>query len=75
MGIKKNLILIAVLCIIISATLFFTERTLRAQGDLSDSAISKKLDEILSNQKSIMQSIESMKSELNIVKIRVTQQQ
>jgi len=76
MNIKKNFTLIMVLCLIISAAFFlFTEKTLRAQDNMSGSAISKKLDEILSNQKTIMQSMESMKSELNIIKIRITQQQ
>lgn len=40
---------------------------------LSD--ISSKLDQILSNQKTIFDEIAQIKEELNIVKIRVTQQQ
>lgn len=74
MVIKKSFAVIAVLCVMVSA-LLFTERTLRAQETISGSAIAKKLDEILNNQKVIMQNLESLRTELNIVKIRVTQQQ
>lgn len=43
-----------------------------ADGDLS---VMAKLDQILSNQKIIMADLATLKEELNIVKIRVTQSQ
>ena len=50
----------------------FTNNIIQAE---SDSSVSRKLDEILNNQKSILSGIDSLKEELNIVKIRITQQQ
>lgn len=44
-------------------------------ADQMPADVSAKLDEILNNQKSIMQSLDSMKQELNIIKIRITQRQ
>ncbi|MDP2912389.1 MAG: hypothetical protein Q8N91_00085 [Candidatus Omnitrophota bacterium] len=64
------------ICILIIAGLFiFADRMIHAQSPDSDPGISGKLDDILKNQKQIMQGIESIRSELNILKIRVTQQQ
>ena len=43
--------------------------------DNRDCGLSSKLDQILSNQRSLMEQMDSLKQELNIIKIRVTQQQ
>ena len=44
---------------------------IHAEGQ--DSDIAGKLDQIIANQKTIMQSIDAIKEELYIIKIRVTQ--
>lgn len=70
---KKMLMgFIAILAIVGLVT--FAEQKLNAEND-SEGQISKKLDDVLKNQKAIMQDIALLKQELNIVKIRVTQQQ
>jgi len=46
-----------------------------AEDGATDSEISKKLDDILSNQQTILSELASIKEELRTVKIRVTQQQ
>ena len=51
----------------------FSARQIQAEAPVSDTEISKKLDDILKTQKDIMEGIKSMKEELNIIKIRVTQ--
>ena len=38
-------------------------------------AILNKLNQVLDNQRSMMQTLSSLREELNVVKIRVTQQQ
>ncbi len=51
--------------------------TLKAQAEetVSKSDISKKLDEILKNQKDILDQIAVLKEEMRIIKVRVTQNQ
>jgi len=58
--------------ILVSGILLCTDKLTRAD---SDSDLLRKLDEIVQSQKSILSGIEALKQELNIVKIRVTQQQ
>lgn len=75
MNIRKVLVgaaivLVAVTGIIIAARAAHGQAAEQASPDVSG-----KLDQVLSNQKSIMQSLESMKQELNIIKIRITQRQ
>lgn len=62
------------ICVIaISALLVFMNSSLRAQdADEYGPEISKKLDEVLKNQKDIMDGIAALKREVEIVKIRVT---
>lgn len=61
--------------LIILALVIFTFTMTHAQNTAADAGIAKKLDDILKNQKTIMQGIESLKSELGIIKIRITQAQ
>lgn len=61
--------------LIMAGIFMFSDGRIRAQGPDPEAAISRKLGEILENQKRIIQGIESLKSEINILKIRITQQQ
>ncbi len=72
---KKNVLGIGVFLTVILILLMVTETRTQAQGQGETADISKKLDSIIENQKTILQGINSLKAELNIVKIRVTQQQ
>ena len=74
---KTNSIIMtaAIALVTISALLVFTNRPIRAE-DISDTAaLSAKLDEVLNNQKAILDGITSIKEELRVIKIRVTQNQ
>jgi hypothetical protein len=71
---KKLIIGTVVLILIISCISLVGINITQAQG--SDSAdILKKLDDVIAGQKAILDSLASMKEELNIIKIRITQQQ
>lgn len=59
--------------ILISGLLVVAERGIGAEVETPD--ISSKLDEILGNQKTILQQLSSIKDELGIIKIRISQQQ
>jgi len=73
---KKSLIVFIISLAVIAVLLIAISEHIQAQQDQSGNAdIAKKLDDILNNQKTIMQRIESLKSELGIIKIRITQQQ
>jgi len=75
---KTNNVIIWVMVamITISAILVFITGPVKAEDAPPDvSAISAKLDEVLSNQKAILEGIASVKEELRVVKIRITQQQ
>ena len=62
--------------IIAGGALVLSDRTTKAQdGSMFGPEISKKLDQIVAKQKDIMDGINAIKQELNVVKIRVTQQQ
>lgn len=72
----RKMLSMALFSILVIASLFvFTGRLINAQSVNPNLDISKKLDDILKNQKTVIQGIEFLKSELNIVKIRITQQQ
>lgn len=71
----SRVIVIVVLALFVTLPLFLSG-TVNAQDETSvQGDISGKLDQILSNQKAIMDQIASVKQELSVVKIRVTQQQ
>ena len=65
MGLFISLLVISVICAI-------TDRRIQAQAAGSDSEVSKKLDDILRNQKKMLEELASIKAELNVIKIRVT---
>lgn len=76
MKIKKAISVFIVSIAVIAALLSITGRATQAQGSVaSDTAVLAKLNEIVSNQKLIIAGLDSLKAELNIVKIRVTQSQ
>jgi septal ring factor EnvC (AmiA/AmiB activator) len=75
MNFKKMAAALAV-ALILGAGIVAVERTSMvraADGDIS--AVSQKLDQVLNNQKGIMDAIASVKEELNVIKIRITQTQ
>ncbi len=63
-------VLLIAIIVIISMGLSYAEDQPANQPDASG-----KLDQILNNQRIIMDEISSLKQELNIIKIRVTQSQ
>jgi len=76
MKIRRAVPMFIVLVLIIAASLSLTGRTTHAQSSVTtDPIVLAKLEEIVSNQKQIMAELASLKAELEIVKIRVTQSQ
>lgn len=72
----KSIIMTALIILIaISAILVFKIGATGAEEAVDTSDISAKLDEVLKNQKAILSDMESIKAELGIIKIRITQQQ
>jgi hypothetical protein len=69
---KKAVIAVLIMTALVTGIAIFSDKTVRAD---SESALSKKIDEVLNNQKAILSGIDALKQELTIVKIRVTQQQ
>jgi len=62
--------------LILGAGIVALERTAMVRAADGDSAaVSQKLDQVLSNQKTILDTLNSVKSELNVIKIRITQTQ
>lgn len=73
---KKVIMGFAITIAIIAGLLFMTGQAIHAQNEASsDPALSAKMDEVLSNQKTIMADLGQMKEQLRILTIRVTQQQ
>ena len=73
---KKILTGILIGVIIAFGALILSDRATRAQdNEMPNTEFIKKLDDIIAMQKKMMDAITAMKQELNIVKIRVTQQQ
>ena len=75
MGLKKILLGFIIIVALISVFIVSTSRLTHAQGASSDSALFSKLDEILINQKAILDNLSGIKEELRVIKIRVTQSQ
>jgi len=76
MKLKKTVLAFFISIIIVTAFLSMAGRATYAQSsDASDQAVLAKLEEVLNNQKSIMTDLASIKEELRIIKIRVTQSQ
>ena len=74
MKINKVMTAAVTALIVISAFLFFANKSVKAEGD-NNAVVLQKLDEVISGQKAILDGMESLKREINIVKIRVTQAQ
>ena len=72
---KKTVIGLVILSIVLLGVFTAANKALRAETAGSDSEVSKKLDDVLGNQKAILQAMADLKQELYIIKIRVTQQQ
>ncbi|OGW85669.1 MAG: hypothetical protein A2987_07360 [Omnitrophica bacterium RIFCSPLOWO2_01_FULL_45_10] len=70
----KNLgiIILLLISIIGASVLLISVKGTAAEGPGSDYGIYRKLDEILKNQKVIMETLASLKEEVEIIKIRVT---
>jgi peptidoglycan hydrolase CwlO-like protein len=73
MGMKKILIGMLLTFVFLSAP-FFSSGAAHAEDQNSDIAgILSRLDQVLANQKALMAEVDSVKQELNVIKIRVTQ--
>ena len=76
MRVKKILIGIMLVSVLIAAASIFINGRTHAQGQgLDQGEISAKLDQTLNNEKVLLDQITSMRQELNIIKIRITQSQ
>lgn len=72
---KKMLAFTAVFVAGIACGLVFTYGSLHAQGAINEGDIMAKLDEISKSQEDVVAAINSIKEDLRIIKIRVTQSQ
>lgn len=72
---KKFLVTTLVFIAGITCGLIFNYGPLHAEGENGNSEIIAKLDEVSKGQAEIMAAINSMKEDLRIIKIRVTQSQ
>lgn len=70
MNLKNIFVAAVVLAAAAFAVQAITGTMAKAQDD---SAVLSKLDEIIKGQQAVLQSVESMKAEIKIIKIRVTQ--
>jgi len=71
----KVLTVVAVAIILAVSISVFTSTRIDAQETQDMSEVLSKLDKILSNQMEFSGQLESLRQELNIIKIRITQQQ
>ena len=67
--------IVLVLVLIVAASIFVNGMTHAQTQSPDQSEISAKLDQILNNERAMMDQIASMRQELNVIKIRVTQSQ
>lgn len=72
---RKIIIGLAISSIVLFGVFTAADKALRAETAGSDSEVLKKLDNVLTNQKAILQGMAEMKQELYVIKIRVTQAQ
>ena len=75
MKLGRFLIVVVLVCVLLSLPLVLSRITHAQDQAGNNPEILGKLDQILSGQKAIMDQMASMREELNIIKIRVTQQQ
>lgn len=73
---RKMFTFLIIALVVMSILFVFMARSVKAQGEeVLSQEISKKLDDVINSQKQIMDAIDSMKAELAVIKIRITQQQ
>jgi len=72
---KKMFIGLAVSIAVICVLIVLTNRPIRAEGQIDNLEVLKRLDQVLADQKAILEGIEALKQEVYVIKIRVTQQQ
>ena len=72
---RKILVGAAVFATGIACGLIFTYGSLHAQGAISESDIMMKLNDISNGQREVAAAINSMKEDIQIIKVRVTQSQ
>ena len=73
---RRAVAMVLISIIVVAAFLGMTGRAIHAQGsESSDPAVIAKLDAVLGNQKSIMESLAVIKEDLGIIKVRISQNQ
>ena len=72
---KKIFVGVVIFLIMMVLVIAAAGRPTAAQTAGSDSALAAKVDEILKNQRAILNGLEAIKQELNVIKIRITQAQ
>lgn len=72
---KKILVIIAAFFVGIICGLILTHGPLNAQNEDSDSDVMSKLNDIAKNQQELMTAINSIKEDLQTIKLRITQMQ
>ena len=75
MKLGRFLIGMVLVCVLLSLPLVLAGITHAEDQAVNNPEILAKLDQILSGQKALMDQMASIREELNIIKIRVTQQQ
>jgi hypothetical protein len=75
MEFKKMLIAVILISVLVSMPFVLIKATHAENQPSGQDAVLDKLSQVLDNQRSIIQTLASIKEELNVVKIRVTQQQ
>ena len=74
---KKIFSWLAILAVVLWTVFYISNKPTQAQGASGpdDDTVISRLENILSNQKAILDGLASIKEELRIIKIRITQQQ
>lgn len=75
MKIKKPVLAAIIILFIVSGLVLFAANKIQAQDSSNNSDVIKKLDDVLDGQKAILRDLDSMREELKIIKMRITQQQ
>jgi len=75
MKFNKVVVVLCVSVIVIACALVFANKAIQAQGEGATGEILNRIDDIARDQKAILDGINSIKEELKIIKIRVTQSQ
>jgi hypothetical protein len=74
--IKKTLPWLCIAAVVLWTLFGTSDKSLRAQSSSGpDADVIAKLDTVLGNQKAILDNLASIKEDLRIIKIRITQQQ